>query len=88
MKLWLLRPLEKDTGSSELDWEWGPWSPWFDKYFGFVVRATSEESARELAANEARDEGRMAWLSSEYSSCIELLPEGNPEMIIGDYYAA
>ena len=36
MRLWLLRPQE---GLIEGD---NPWDPWYDKAFGFVVRAETE----------------------------------------------
>lgn len=36
MKLWLLRPV---VGLDEND---NPWWPWYDKAFGFVVRAETE----------------------------------------------
>lgn len=37
MRLWELRPIDKDSG---------PWEPWYDKAFGFVVRADTEAQAR------------------------------------------
>jgi hypothetical protein len=37
VRLWLLRPVE--SGSAF-------WEPWYDKAFGFVVRAETEEDAR------------------------------------------
>lgn len=40
MKLWLLRPIDPHGGL---------WDPWFDKIFGFVVRAETETEARTLA---------------------------------------
>jgi hypothetical protein len=48
MKLWLLRPIE----GLEND----PWEPWYDKVFGFVIRAETEERAREIANENGRDE--------------------------------
>lgn len=39
MKIWLLRPID---GCDE-------WNPWYDKAFGFVVCANSEQEAREAA---------------------------------------
>jgi len=45
MNLWLLRP------SSNLpdDRAKNPWIPWYDKCFGMVIRAETEEDARKLA---------------------------------------
>ena len=83
MKLWLLRPIK--TG------EWGPWYPWYDKCFGAVVAAESEEQARQLLSAEAGDEQRQqanAWLSWEYSSCVELVPSGLAGVIIKDFWSA
>ena len=34
-----------------------PWTPWFDKDFGVVVRAPSEAEARALAEAQAGSEG-------------------------------
>jgi len=46
MKLWLLRPrVLEDT--------FDPWEPWYDKAFGFVVRAETEKDARQMAQERA-----------------------------------
>jgi len=50
MNIYLLRPIAVADGAP-----W-PWSPWYDKAFGFVVRAETEEEARQLADAEAGDE--------------------------------
>lgn len=78
MKLYILRP-SKD---SDL------WSPWYDKAFGFVIRANSEMEAREIAANEHGDEGRQAWLSYASSECHELTSDGDSEIVIRDFARA
>ena len=49
MKLFHLYPKENIEGEN-------PWSPWYDKAFGFVVRAETEEEARKLANEEGGDE--------------------------------
>ena len=46
MKLWILRPIE---GSPY-------WEPWYDKAFGFVVRAKDEKEARMIAYRDQGDE--------------------------------
>lgn len=79
MKLWILRPIDPNGG---------PWFPWYDKAFGFVVRAESEKEARELVAFDAGDESWEAWVDSKYSSCVELTPIGEREIIIKDFAAA
>ena len=87
MKLWLIRPIEKN-GS----FEGTAWDPWYDKAFGFVVRAETEDAARHLigdyAVSGSGDEGIEAWLDPELSNCIELLPEGEEEIIMRDFARA
>ena len=83
MKLWLLRPITKKKG--------GPWDPWYDKSFGFVVRAETEEKAREIADENAGDENhdeKHPWLNSYYSVCEELLKKGKEEIIMKDFASA
>ncbi len=89
MKLWLLRP-KKDLPKDD-----SPWDPWYDKVFGFVVRAETEEEARRLANEQGGDEtgeirtivyrtGGNPWLDSKYSTCEILTEDGEPEVIIID----
>jgi hypothetical protein len=90
MKLWLLRPIE------ELPRGDNPWEPWYDKSFGFVVRAPDEQRARELAHSNARDENRgeflgkktadtdAPWLDGKYSTCTELTSLGEEGIIMSD----
>jgi len=47
MNLYLLKPIDAENG---------PWKPWYDKAFGFVIRAETEEAARNLADSRAGDE--------------------------------
>ena len=82
MKLWILRPIE---GLPEED---DPWEPWYDKAFGFVVRAETEDEARELAHTQAGDELVGAWKNSKYSTCVVLSPEGDAEVIMRDFASA
>jgi len=77
MKLWLLRP----TGPNSED---GEWKYPYDMKHGFIVRAGSETEARQIAASNAWDEGPDAWLSTEHSTCTELVPEGEPGLIMED----
>lgn len=76
MKLWHLLPI--GVG--------GHWSPWYDKAFGFVVRAESETEARALAAKVAGDEGEVAWTDKGSSTCIELTADGEAGVVIRDYH--
>jgi hypothetical protein len=89
MKLWLLRPIP--PGLTDDD----PWDPWYDKAFGFVVRAETEEQARAFAHDNAGDENREAkantkepWKNAKYSSCVELTADGDAEVVIKDFMAA
>ncbi len=83
MKLWLLRPKGYKTTISSL------WDPWYDKAFGFVIQAETEERARELAqfigADETRYPDTLAWTDSELSDCKELIVEGPEHIVISDY---
>ena len=81
MKLWLLRPA-KDLPAGN------PWDPWYDKSFGFVVRADTETAARVMARDEAGDEGGASWMDLAKSTCTELLPAGEPGVVIQDYARA
>jgi hypothetical protein len=77
-----------------------PWDPWYDKAFAFVVRAATEEKAREIANSEAGDEnrgeflgGKIAntkgpWLDAKYSTCKILTAKGDEGMIMRDFAAA
>lgn len=78
MKLYILTP-KKDSGL---------WEPWYDKAFGFIVRATSPAEARKLAAKYAGDEGENAWLNAANSFCKELTAEGIAEVVLRDFSAA
>ena len=82
MKIWILRPIE----TSEF------WTPWYDKAFGFVVRAETEAEAREFAQKEGGDEtGRddyPAWTSANHSTCTELTAEGDAKVVICDFARA
>ena len=94
MKLWLLRPVD-DLREND-----NPWEPWYYKVFGFVVRAENEEDARNFAHEEAGDENRgeflsekttntkSPWLDAKYSTCIELLPDGDAGIVLRDVRAA
>ena len=90
MKLWLLRPVDDNSAA---------WDPWYDKAFGFVVRAATEEEARRLANTEGGDEkgpartdvyrtGGDPWLDPKQSTCIELTGDGEAEVIFRDFSAA
>lgn len=75
MKLYILKPKFPPK----------KWEPWYDKAFGFVVRAECETDARIIASKQAGDEGADAWISSKHSSCFELTHEGSAEIIMRDF---
>lgn len=90
MKLWLLRPIDGDAQ---------PWSPWYDKAFGFVVRAETEAKARHFAAYSSdylvrepeypdKHDYNEAWLDPSLASCAELTPDGDAGIVIMDFRAA
>lgn len=85
MKLWILRPVPKEDRKGD-----DPWDPWYDKTFGHVVRAETEEAARELADEDANEENRdhKAWLESKYSTCEVLNADGPSDVIISDVHSA
>jgi hypothetical protein len=102
MKLWELRPLDKyrerdDPGRMD---NGNPWDPWYDRAFGFIVRAETEHQARQLAHENAGDENMeeklgvrvshasTPWLNSKYSTCTELLQDGESGIILQDFYSA
>lgn len=96
MKLWLLVP-KKDLSADN-----DPWKPWYDKVFGFVICAEIAEEARQIAHENAGDENvswdseaekyvwdaLMPWLNPEFSTCVELLPEGEARVVLRRYRSA
>lgn len=71
MNLYILRRLE---GAS------------WDEARGFVVRAESEAGARLLASKRAGDEEADTWLNAKESSCEVIAREGEPEIILRDFF--
>ena len=89
MKLWILRPVENLPESGN------PWVPWYDKAFGFVVRAETEDVARALAHAGAGDENyaekegaSQPWMNAKYSTCVELTADGESSVVMRDFAAA
>ena len=81
MNLWLLLPID---GS-------GPWTPWYDKCFGLVIRAETEIQARQIAMENSGNETdryKDVWINSNYSTCQILTADGEPGLIIRDFSAA
>ncbi len=93
-RLWLLRPVDGLPDNNN------PWEPWYDKSFGFVVCADSEDEARQMAHKGAGDENRgeflssktadtqQPWMDAKYSTCIELTPAREKGVVIEDFRSA
>lgn len=78
-KIWLLVPCTDE----------GPWEPWYDRCFGFVIRAETEEQARHIASEDAGKEGEDAWLDAALSVCYELTgANGSNGVIMRDVWKA
>ena len=88
MKLWLLRPAEGLPSTTS------PWVPFYDKAFGFVVRAETEKEARRMANEEGGAEKVEAshdedpWINPRLSTCVELTADGEPGVVILDFASA
>ncbi len=84
MKLWLIEP---NVGLPNND---NPWDPWYDKAFGFVVRAETEQEARAFAHSEGGDENRnhSPWLDPKYSTATELATHGEAGIVMCTYASA
>lgn len=94
MKIWELRPV---IGLEDGD---NPWDPWYDKSFGFVVIAEDEASARRIAHENSGDENRgcflgketaktkAPWMDGKYSTCAELVADGEPRLVMQDFARA
>ena len=85
MKLYLLKPVEDILIVDN------PWGAWFDRCFGFVVRAENEQEARKIATKNSGDEkfeNKNCWLDPFLSNCTELTSEGEKGLIIRDHRGA
>lgn len=89
MKLWLLEPNYKFTKYELAD---NPWSPWYDKCFGMVVSADTEDKARLLAQKNGGTERSHVfievWISPDYTTCIELSQLTEEQIILRDFQSA
>lgn len=99
LKLWLLRPVGYEP---DREIPRSPWSPWYDKAFGFVVQAATEDDARRLAGENGGDEVGKKWLGKgkgdevvynpwadpSLSTCVELKPGTEPGVLMTDFASA
>jgi hypothetical protein len=92
MKVFHLFPKENIEGEN-------PWEPWYDKAFGFIIRAENEQEARKIANENGGDEvgevshnvyrtGGDPWLDANFSQCIEITNHGEKGVIIKDLRSA
>ena len=58
----------------------------YDEYAGFVIRASSEREAREIAWSAASDEPRDVWLNDAVAA-RPIDADGKDEIILGDFNA-
>lgn len=79
MQIYLLKPINEIKE---------PWKPWYDKAFGFVVRAACEEDARRFASYQCGDEGADAWLNPSLSICDVLSNDGEDGVILRNFASA
>ena len=56
--------------------------PTFGVMLSIIVRANTEERARQLTSSRAYGEGKEIWLDANKTSCHELLTEGIEEVIL------
>ena len=77
-KIWLIEPIE---GARDAEGKL-PWQPWYDKAFGFVVAAATEDEARKLASEKPGDEGAGVWLDPKLTSCRELGQGEEPRIVL------
>jgi hypothetical protein len=75
--LWRLQPIKG-------------WNPWYDCMFEIIVRAESEDRARQLAnaqQGNPRTE-RDGWLDPAITSCERIWSDGDEEVICRDIHSA
>jgi len=49
-----------------------------------VVRAMTEQEARQLASEKAMDEGKYMWLEADHSHCEEIDERGDAQVMCVD----
>ena len=59
---------------------------YYDSYYGKVIRAKSEKSARKLANENTGDEGKI-WEDTNKVSCKIITVNGDEEIILIDFLA-
>lgn len=85
MKLWILKPHDGLIYGNPYPPKTSPWYSIWDCSHGMIVRANTEEQARQIASDHHGDEGAHAWIDPKYSTCVELPAEGDPGLILLDF---
>ncbi len=70
MKLWILEQFGPNIG--------------YDQCYRMVIRAKTENRARQMAKLNAQFEQPDIWISATKTSCTHLTSNGNEELIISD----
>ena len=91
MELYLLEPKDKYK-NDEVDNKENPWSPWYDKTFGFVIAAESEKEARKIAdkrnhkwySSHGSKHYEGLWLDDNYAKCINLKNINDKGIVLSD----
>lgn len=86
MNLWILKPVKNLPDDNN------PWEPPYDCHHGMVVRAETENQARQLAhKNGAAENGswrfsdvktKTPWLDCQYSTCEILSQAGEAAVVL------
>ena len=91
MKLWLLKAksdiefnLVRGSIPEVHSWRWNPWDQNYGCNQGIVVRAETENDAREIADMNQGRETMNPWLNPKFTTCEELTSEGEPDVILID----
>lgn len=82
MKLWILRARDEELPAND-----NPWCAEFDMNYSMVIRAETENRARQLAHEQTgheNDDGEP-WLDPKYTTCQELTADGGEEVVCVDY---
>jgi hypothetical protein len=56
----------------------------YDEMRACIVRAITQQEARELAGTSAGDEGAAVWMNAEQVTCTEVTRRGVAEVILSD----
>ena len=59
-------------------------APSYDVVRSMVVRALTEQDARQLASEKAMDEGKYMWLEADHSHCEEIDDMGEAQVMCVD----